>query len=189
MIERVSARKLGYVVFFEKLSDALSKISIDGRFETVLSPRGACFVIDYAHNGLSLASVLKTLRKYSPEKLICLFGSVGCRTQVRRVQMGAVAAQYADLSILTSDNPDTEDPVAIINEIATQYQSKDSYISIPDRKEAIQYAYSIAGKGDIVLLAGKGHERYQYVFGMREYFCEREILMDCINSDYLSRKD
>lgn len=173
----------------EKLSDALSKINIDGRFETILAPSGACFVIDYAHNGLSLESVLKTLRKYEPDKLICLFGSVGCRTQVRRVQMGAVAARYADLSILTSDNPDTEDPVAIINEIATQFESKGSYISIPDRKEAIKYAYGIAQNGDIVLLAGKGHEKYQYILGKREYFCEREILEDCISSQYLSRKE
>ena len=173
----------------EKLSGALSKINIDGRFETILSPRGTCFVIDYAHNGLSLESVLRTLRRYEPDKLICLFGSVGCRTQVRRVQMGSVASRLADLSILTSDNPDTEDPVAIINEIATQFEDKDSYISIPDRKEAIKYAYNIAQGTDIVLLAGKGHEKYQYILGKREYFCEREILEDCIRNEYLSRKE
>ena len=169
----------------ETVSRVLAKISIDGRFETILTPRGSCFIIDYAHNGLSLEAVLKALRKYDPERLICLFGSVGNRTQVRRVQMGEAAAKHADLSILTSDNPDTEDPQNIIDEIATQFKDRSSYISIPDRKTAIQYAYDIAGENDIVLLAGKGHEKYQYIFGKREYFCEREIIEDCINSDVL----
>ena len=149
----------------------------------MIAPSGACFIIDYAHNGLSLTSVLGTLRKYEPERLICLFGSVGNRTQVRRVQMGKAASMLADLSILTSDNPGSEDPQAIIDEIATQYPDPDSYVAIPDRKQAIEYAYKIATERDIVLLAGKGHEKYQYVFGKNEYFCEREILLDCINSD------
>lgn len=169
----------------EAISKALAKINIDGRFETILTPRGSCFIIDYAHNGLSLMSVLKSLRKYEPRRLICLFGSVGCRTQVRRIQMGEAAAKYADFSILTSDNPDTENPQDIIDEIATQFKDKSSYVSIPDRKEAIEFAYNTAKNGDIVLLAGKGHEKYQYIFGKREYFCEREIIEDCINSDIL----
>lgn len=172
----------------EAAADALSKISIDGRFETVLTPKGSCFIIDYAHNGLSLTSVLKALRKYEPKRLICLFGSVGCRTQVRRLQMGAAAAKYADLSILTADNPDTEDPMSIIEDIATQFDSEDAYVAIPDRKEAIEYAYNISENGDIVLLAGKGHERYQYVFGKREYFCEREIVEDMISAELLLKK-
>lgn len=162
-------------------AEALSKMSIDGRFETFVTENGACFVIDYAHNGLSLKSALTALRKYNPNRLICLFGSVGCRTQVRRAQMGAVAAEYADFSILTSDNPDTESPQKIIDEIAFQYDKNCPYISIPDRKEAIEYALHIAQSGDIVLLAGKGHERYQLINGRHEYFCEREILEKRIN--------
>ena len=162
-------------------ADILSTLNIDGRFETLVTENGACFVIDYAHNGLSLKSALMALRKYEPSRLICLFGSVGCRTQVRRAQMGAVAAECADFSILTSDNPNTEDPGAIIDEIAIQYDDNCPYVSIPDRKEAIEYAYSIAKEGDIVLLAGKGHERYQLINGRNEYFCEREILESCMN--------
>lgn len=162
-------------------ADALSKMNIDGRFETLVSENGACFVIDYAHNGLSLKSALIALRKYEPRRLICLFGSVGCRTQVRRAQMGAVAAKYADFSILTSDNPNTEDPQAIINEIAIQYDENSPYIAISDRKEAIEYALEIAKNGDIVLLAGKGHEKYQLINGKNEYFCEREIIENKIN--------
>ncbi len=167
-------------------ANTLSKMSIDGRFETLVSPNGACFVIDYAHNGLSLKSALCALSKYNPNRLICLFGSVGCRTQVRRAQMGTVASEYADFSILTSDNPNTENPQAIIDEIAARYPSPDSYISIPDRKEAIEYAFNIAKDGDIVLLAGKGHEKYQLINGKNEYFCEREILENCINTIIIS---
>lgn len=168
------AKALG--IDMELASDALSKMNIEGRFETFVTENGACFVIDYAHNGLSLKSALTSLRQYNPRRLICLFGSVGCRTQVRRKQMGAVAAEYADFSILTSDNPNTEDPNAIIGEIALEYKNENSYVSIPDRKDAIEYALSIAMEGDIVLLAGKGHERYQLINGVNEYFCEREII-------------
>ena len=167
----------------------LSRVSIDGRFETIVTPSSSCFIIDYAHNGLSLTSVLRALRKYEPRRLICLFGSVGCRTQVRRIQMGAAASEYADLSILTSDNPDTEDPNAIIREIASQFKDRSRYVAIPDRRAAIEYAYSIAGAGDLVLLAGKGHEKYQLIGGKREYFCEREIIEDCISSELLLKND
>lgn len=165
----------------QRICQALSHVSIDGRFEVVNAPNGACFVIDYAHNGLSLKSALLALRAYDPNRLICLFGSVGNRTQLRRVQLGRVAAEYADFSILTSDNPDTEDPMAIIDEIASQYLEENSYIAIPNRKDAIEYALDISRAGDIFLLAGKGHERYQLVNNKNEYFCEREILMDHIN--------
>lgn len=165
----------------EKIAAALSSIRIDGRFETVILNNGACFVIDYAHNGLSLTSALLALRKYDPQRLICLFGSVGGRTQIRREQLGKAAAQYADFSILTADNPDSEDPMEIIADIAKHYPDPDAYVAIPDRREAIEYAFEIAEPGDIVLLAGKGHERYQTVNGKNLHFSEREIIEDCIN--------
>ena len=165
----------------QHISSSLARMRIDGRFEALLAKNGACFVIDYAHNGLSLRSALLALRSYNPKRLICLFGSVGNRTQLRRVQMGKVAAEYADFSILTSDNPNTEDPQSIIDDIATQFVDQKAYASIPDRKDAIEYAFEISGEGDIVLLAGKGHERYQLINGKNEYFCEREILEECID--------
>jgi UDP-N-acetylmuramyl tripeptide synthase len=93
--------------------------------------------------------------------------------------MGQVASRLADFSILTSDNPATEDPMQIINEIAAEYDNPDSYIAIPDRKKAIKYAYEISLKGDIILLAGKGHERYQLIGLDKLPFCEREIIEDC----------
>lgn len=163
------------------ISKALADMSIEGRFEVLLAKGGACFVIDYAHNEVSLRSALLALRKYEPRRLICLFGSVGNRTQLRRPQMGRVANAYADFSILTSDNPNTEDPQSIIDDIATQLEDEESYVSIPDRRKAIEYAFEIAQVGDIVLLAGKGHERYQLINGKNKYFCEREILEECIN--------
>ncbi len=162
------------------ISQNFPTLKIDGRFETISAPNGACFVIDYAHNGISLESALSALREYEPSRLICLFGSVGGRTQIRRAQMGAVAAKYADLSILTSDNPNNENPQRIIDDIAEQFDDCSSYISIPDRREAIKYAVNIAKTGDIVLLAGKGHEKYQLVGGKKQYFCEREIIEDSI---------
>lgn len=166
-----------------RISLGLLDVVIEGRFETLSSKNGACFVIDYAHNGLSLEAALISLKKYEPTKLICLFGSVGGRTQVRRGQLGEVANKYADFSIITSDNPDFESPETIMNDIAQMYEDPNSYVKIADREEAIKYAYTIAQKGDIILLAGKGHEKYQLIRGKKEHFNEREILEDLIRSE------
>lgn len=159
------------------VAKAFFDISIKGRFEA-MRVGGVDFVIDYAHNGKSLRSVLEVLRTYNPHRLICLYGSVGGRTHMRRAELGKVASELADFSILTSDNPDCESPKKIIADIAAQYADKSSYISIPDRKRAIEYAVEIARAGDIVLLAGKGHEDYQLINGRREPFCEREIILN-----------
>ena len=139
----------------------------------------ATFIIDYAHNRASLTSALETLRLYKPSRLICLFGSVGGRTQGRRVELGSVAAKLADFCILTSDNPDFEDPDAILDDIASQFRFGGCpFVRIPDREEALRYAVSIAKEGDVFLLAGKGHEDYQLIRGEKRPFSEREILMD-----------
>lgn len=161
---------------------SLSNVNIDGRFETFSAPNGACFVIDYAHNGLSLTSALNALRAYEPNRLICLFGSVGERTVIRREQLGRAASKWADFSIITSDNPNHESQEKIINEIALHFDDEDSFVAIPDRKEAIEYAVRIAERGDIVLLAGKGHEKYQLIDGKNHYFCEREIIEESIKN-------
>ena len=136
-------------------------------------------VIDYAHNGVSLKAALQALREYTPKRLICLFGSVGGRTKIRRAELGLVASRDADFCILTSDNPDKESPMAIISEIAVYFTSGTCpYIAIPDRREAIEYALENAEDGDIILLAGKGHESYQMINGKRESFSEAEIIND-----------
>ncbi len=160
-------------------SKRLFDLSVPGRFECidVLSDRS--FIIDYAHNGLSLNSVLTALKDYPHSRLISLFGSVGCRTKSRRSALGKVAAEHCDFAIITSDNPDTEPPMDIIDEIAREFDNlgKDNYIKIADRTEAIRHAVEISRPDDIILLAGKGHEDYQLINGIKEPFNERELLL------------
>ncbi len=156
---------------------AMKKVRIDGRFETYELPNGATVVIDYAHNGVSLKAALTALRNYCPTRLICLFGSVGGRTQMRRAELGLVASRDADFCIITSDNPDNESPTVIISEIAAYFTAGTCpYVAIADRRQAIEYALTNSRKGDIILLAGKGHETYQLICGIREHFSEAEII-------------
>lgn len=160
----------------KEIADTLTSVRIKGRFELVEALPYATFIIDYAHNEVSLTSALNALREYSPSRLICLFGSVGGRTQGRRAEMGRVASRLADFSIITSDNPDFEDPENIMADIESQFKDSKKYIKIADRKEALAYAVSIAKKGDVFLLAGKGHETYQLIMGEKIPFSEKEIL-------------
>ncbi len=161
------------------MTEAFSKLRIPGRFETVEleSKKNALFVIDYAHNGASLTAVLNALRDYQPNRIICLFGSVGGRTFGRREELGLAAREGADVIIVTSDNPDNENPNKVIADInkALEGTNKPVYL-ITDREEAVKKAYEIAEDGDFVLLAGKGHETYQLVMGERLPFSERRIL-------------
>lgn len=161
---------------------ALSDVTAPGRFQTVnaLPGSGAVFIVDYAHNGLALESALTALRKYRPRRLICLFGSVGGRTKLRRRELGEVASQLADFCILTSDNPDFEEPERIIADIAAAFKPGASceYVRIPDRREAVRYALSIAQDGDIVLLAGKGAENFQLINGNRVPYSDSSALLE-----------
>ena len=160
-----------------KITKAMRHIRIKGRFETHELPNGATVVIDYAHNGVSLKAALTALRIYNPTRLVCLFGSVGGRTRMRRAELGLVASRDADFCILTADNPDSEPPSAIISEIASYFTAGTCpYVAIPDRREAIEYALTNSQKGDIILLAGKGHESYQIICGTRQHFSEAEIV-------------
>ena len=156
----------------------MASIRVPGRLEQIDAPEGCAVLIDYAHNGLSLSSVLQTLRPYTAERLICLVGSVGGRSQMRRADLGDAAAQYADLTVLTADNPDFEDPRAISEEMAASFESRgqDNYVIIPDRAEAIRAAVSMLHEGDVLLLAGKGCEDYQLIRGERVPLSEREIV-------------
>lgn len=169
----------GIVDDIPEIIKALEKISVQGRFEIVPALPYATIIIDYAHNGASMTSVLETLRMYNPNRIITLFGSVGSRTQMRRAELGKIASLLSDYCILTSDNPDTEDPRQIIYEIARSFDPEGcKYYAIPDRKKAIEYAMSILKPGDILLLAGKGHENYQFISGRKIPFCEREIVLE-----------
>lgn len=159
----------------EKAGSALADVMVRGRFEIVQTPLSPVFVIDYAHNGESLTAALMALRAYGPKRLICLFGSVGGRTQIRRHELGIAAARYADFSILTSDNPDDEPPMDILADIE-KHMADAPRVIIPDRKEAIEYAVRTAASGDIVLFAGKGHESYQLIEGKKLPFSEKDII-------------
>ena len=163
----------------EQLLCHLPSLCVSGRFETVPLFTDRAFVIDYAHNGYSLEALLMTLRTYAPKRLVCLVGSVGGRTYGRRREI-AHALRLCDFAVITSDNPDKEEPMQIIREIASFCECP--YIMIADRAEAIRYAVENSREGDIVLLAGKGHERYQLIEGKRVPFCERDLLLEAKNS-------
>ncbi len=153
----------------------LERTPVQGRFEIVEGTPGITFVIDYSHNGVSLTKALQTLREYEPERIICVFGSVGGKSECRREELAEAASKFADYSIITSDNPDFEDPDKIIDDIAYAMGNTD-YECITDRAEAIEKAVRMAKAGDIILFAGKGHEDYQLVCGQKVPFCEREII-------------
>ncbi len=165
----------------QKSANLLESARISGRSEVLGLPNGALAVIDYAHNGISLRQLLSNLWELSPKRLITLFGSVGERTQLRRIELGTVAAELSSLCILTSDNPGKEDPSAIISDIEKAFVGTDTpYVAIPDRREAILYALQEARSGDILVLAGKGHEQYQLVGTEKLPFSEREIIESAI---------
>lgn len=136
---------------------------VPGRFERVPNRRGLQIVVDYAHTDTALESLLVTAREFKPRRVILVFGAGGDRDRDKRERMGRVAARLADWTVLTSDNPRTEDPLAIIEAIERGFAKEGArtYEIEPDRRKAIVRALATANKGDIVLIAGKGHEGYQ----------------------------
>lgn len=161
---------------------SLETAVIPGRFETVFSHH-VLYVIDYAHNGVSMASMLDLLRGYHPQRLICLFGSVGERTKERRRELAEAAGCRADLCILTSDNPGQENPMSILRDIDKAFPEESCpRVMIPDREAAIAYAVQIATPGDVILLAGKGHEAYQLIGKEKQPYSERAALLSAIKS-------
>jgi UDP-N-acetylmuramoyl-L-alanyl-D-glutamate--2,6-diaminopimelate ligase len=156
----------------EIIKQALEGIpGVPGRFELVDAGQDFTVVVDYAHTPDGLENVLKTARDITTGKLLTVFGCGGDRDRTKRPLMGRVAATYSDYTFITSDNPRTEDPLQIINEIQKGVESiawKDKYTIEPDRRQAIQLAVAMAQKGDLVLIAGKGHEDYQ-IIGVQKY--------------------
>lgn len=161
--------------------DALNTIQVKGRLEIIKTPGEYTLMIDYAHNAMSLESLLSTIRKYEPKKIYCLFGCGGNRAKARRYEMGEVSSKLADLTVVTSDNPRNEEPMDIIDDILVGvHKGPGKYETIPDRKEAIRYCMKHAGKGDIVILAGKGHEDYQEIRGVKHHMDERDLIREII---------
>jgi len=163
----------------EVMAEGLNRVKVKGRVEPVLNKAGKQVIIDYAHNAYALESLLKTLRAYRPERLICVFGCGGNRAKSRRYEMGEVSGKLADITVITSDNPRFEDPHQIIRDIVCGIEKTNGeYVTIADRKEAIRYALEIARAGDIIVLAGKGHEIYQEIKGEKYPMDERLILQE-----------
>ena len=149
--------------------------NVPGRLEKIECGQDFTILVDYAHTQDALENVLSTLRQTSDARIILVFGCGGDRDRSKRPTMGAVASQMADISIVTSDNPRSEEPEAIIDEIIEGFEN-DNYKVIVNREEAIHYALSLAKKGDIVLVAGKGHENYQVFKDKTIQFDERQII-------------
>lgn len=163
-------------------SDAMSSAKgVKGRLEIVPTGRDFSVVIDYSHKPDALEKVLKTLKPVTRGRLIALFGCGGDRDKLKRPIMGCIAADNADLVVVTSDNPRTEDPDEIIREIVAGMKDKRTPTKvICDRREAIAWAIDNAAPGDVLLLAGKGHEDYQVVGHEKHHMDEREIVSDCL---------
>lgn len=165
----------------EQIKEALLNVRVPGRSELVDNKKGLPIMIDYAHSPESLQSILSAVKSYTRGNVISVFGCGGDRDKTKRPIMGQISANIADFTIITSDNPRTEDPEEIIKEIEKgAKKSKGKYITIIDRTEAIKYAINMATKNDIIVLAGKGHETYQEINGEKKHYDEREIIKEVI---------
>jgi UDP-N-acetylmuramoyl-L-alanyl-D-glutamate--2,6-diaminopimelate ligase len=170
--------------------EVLTKIStlkaVDGRFQYVKTPNNVPAIVDYAHTPDALKNVLKTIQniRTGNEKVITIVGCGGDRDTTKRPVMAELAAHYSDQVILTSDNPRTEDPQAIIDEMKTgldPVQMKKT-LALSDRREAIKLACTVASDGDIILIAGKGHEKYQEINGVRNDFDDLKIVNETLKT-------
>ena len=161
----------------DAISEGLKTVAVKGRVEVVPVPGNYTLLIDYAHNALSMENVLTTLRKYNPNRLITMFGAGGNRPKVRRYEMGETSGRLSDLSVITEDNSRFEDVMDIIEDIKVGIaKTGGKYVVVPNRKDAIKYCIENAQDGDIIVLAGKGHEDYQEIKGVKYHMDERELI-------------
>ncbi len=164
-----------------QVRSALKKVTVKGRIELIHVSDDFTLMIDYAHNAMALKSLLGTLKEYNPNRLVCLFGCGGNRDRNRRFEMGEVSGEIADFTIITSDNPRFEEPLDIIADIVTGIErTNGTYVTIADRKEAIKYAITHGQPGDIIVLAGKGHEDYQEIKGVKHPMDERVLIAEIL---------
>lgn len=165
----------------EKIKEGLENILVPGRNELVPNKEELPIMIDYAHTAESLENILQATKTYTPGKVICVFGCGGDRDREKRPKMGEVAGRLADYTIVTTDNPRTEKPEEIIEDIEKGIsKTKGKYEIVVDRREAISKAIKMMGKRDLVILAGKGHETYQEINGEKFPFDEREIVKEIL---------
>lgn len=167
----------------EKLKAALASVHVKGRLEIVPTLPHVTVMIDYAHNAMALKSLLETLREYNPGRLICLFGCGGNRAKARRYEMGEVSSRLADITVVTSDNPRFEEPMDIINDILVgTAKAAGQIVTIPDRQDAVTWCLEHAKPGDMIVLAGKGHEDYQEIKGVKHHMDERELIFNALRT-------
>ena len=161
--------------------NSLSQIRVKGRVEILPVSSKFTLMIDYAHNAMSLESLLSTLREYHPKRLVCLFGCGGNRSRERRFEMGEVSSKMADLTIVTSDNPRNEQPEAIIADIVTGVEKRmeNTSRSLTEPRRSVMRS-SMHKEGDVIVLAGKGHEDYQEICGKKYHMDERELVADVV---------
>ena len=166
----------------------LKQVKVRGRVEMIPVSNAFTIMIDYAHNAMALESLLTALRAYNPKRLVALFGCGGNRSRDRRFEMGEVSGNLADFTIITSDNPRNEEPQAIIDDIRTGMEKTSGcYIEIPDRKEAIRYAIMNGKEGDVIVLAGKGHEDYQEICGVKHHMDERDLIREILEEEDVTK--
>lgn len=166
----------------EEIKEALLDLKVPGRSELVENKKELTIMIDYAHSPESLENILSAVKSYTKGRVISLFGCGGDRDSGKRPLMGEISGKIADFTIITSDNPRTEEPEKIVKQIEEgMKKTKGKYICIVDRIEAIKYAIKMANKNDIIVLAGKGHEPYQEINGVKHPFDERIIVNDIID--------
>lgn len=175
-------------VDIQVIQQVLTTVKVRGRVELIPISDAFTILIDYAHNAVSLESILETLREYNPGRLVSVFGCGGNRSKTRRYEMGEVSGRLADFTIITSDNPRFEEPQAIIDDIIIGISKTDgTYIEIIDRKEAFRYAIMHAQPGDVIVLAGKGHEDYQEIKGVKYHMDERELIREVLEEEDVSK--
>ena len=157
---------------------------VPGRFERIQNSLGIQIYVDYAHTDDALKNLLETAQDLARGRIILVFGAGGDRDKTKRPRMGAIAGELADLTILTSDNPRTESPSAIISDVEAGLRKtgQKKYIILPDRKEAIKKALSLARKDDMILVAGKGHEDYQILGDKIIPFSDKEVIYEFLKS-------
>lgn len=165
----------------DDIKRAMLAVKVKGRVERVKVSDRFTLLIDYAHNAMALESLLTTLREYEPNRIVCVFGCGGNRAKLRRYEMGEISGRLSDLTVITSDNPRFEEPQAIINDIKEGIRKTEgNYLEICDRKEAIAYAISHGEEKDIIVLAGKGHEDYQEIKGVKYPMDERVLIQEIL---------
>lgn len=171
-----------------KIQEALLNVKVKGRVEIIPVSERFTLMIDYAHNAMSLESLLTSLKQYNPKRLVTLFGCGGNRARDRRFEMGEVSSRLSDFTIVTSDNPRFEEPMDIINDILVGVHKADGeYVTVPDRKDAIRYAILHAQDGDVIILAGKGHEDYQEIKGVKHPMDERVLINEIVNEEEVKK--